>query len=373
MCVRGLLSISVLITPCFSLFMFPFLAIHTIHVYNTYICCICIYIYMHISYLRVYIYIWSKGFECCGVFDMRRMDFSCFQEHPHSSHWRASSNAMSEMEETCNKNQRRSRVCTRGHWRPSEDSKLRELVAVHGPQNWNFIAERMQGRTGKSCRLRWFNQLDPRISKRPFSEEEEEKLLAVHRAFGNKWAMISRLFHGRTDNAVKNHWHVLMARKFRQQSESYKRELNQSAHNKPEAGKRLSTTLETTQVNPQGLGLSNGNGSDESKNVKKNSWNKLKREKNNLRAQYLQKGYRLSKTMQDPSLRHHFSTFPANSDSFLALKPVSIPIPIPEPPPPSSSSSVSSTVSAAETTMVTGYLETTTPPTFIDFLGVGAS
>jgi hypothetical protein len=26
---------------------------------------------------------------------------------------------------------------------------------------------------GKSCRLRWFNQLDPRISKRPFSDEEE--------------------------------------------------------------------------------------------------------------------------------------------------------------------------------------------------------
>ncbi|KAK1278806.1 hypothetical protein QJS04_geneDACA017137 [Acorus gramineus] len=50
-------------------------------------------------------------------------------------------------------------MCTRGHWRPVEDEKLKELVKRYGPHNWNTIAENLPGRSDGNDSIEFYDFL----------------------------------------------------------------------------------------------------------------------------------------------------------------------------------------------------------------------
>ncbi|XP_066364368.1 transcription factor MYB77-like [Miscanthus floridulus] len=103
----------------------------------------------------------------------------------------------------------------KGSWTPEEDDLLLRAVTRHGPRNWTVISAEIPGRSGKSCRLRWCNQLSPGVERRAFTHEEDAVIVAAHAQYGNKWATIARMLHGRTDNSVKNHWNSTLRRQRR--------------------------------------------------------------------------------------------------------------------------------------------------------------
>ncbi|CAF3894484.1 unnamed protein product [Rotaria sp. Silwood2] len=113
---------------------------------------------------------------------------------------------------------------TKGPWTDEEDKKVIELVHDYGARQWSLIAKELKGRVGKQCRERWHNHLNPAINKNPWTNNENLLLFILHQHFGNKWAEIARYFNGRSDNSIKNHWNSSMKKKFELEVTNLKRQ-----------------------------------------------------------------------------------------------------------------------------------------------------
>lgn len=115
----------------------------------------------------------------------------------------------------------RSKKEKRRPWVMKEDETMRKLVEENGTKQWTIIAEKLNkcfpcnSRTGKQCRERWHNHLNPGINKESWSIQEEITLFTTHSKLGNKWAEISNYLPGRTDNCIKNHFYSTLRKQFR--------------------------------------------------------------------------------------------------------------------------------------------------------------
>ena len=80
----------------------------------------------------------------------------------------------------------------------------------HGAAKWVALAATLPGRTDWQCRLRWTQSLDTTINRGPWTASEDKILIDAHKKLGNKWAEISKLIDGRTDNQCRHRWSLVL-------------------------------------------------------------------------------------------------------------------------------------------------------------------
>jgi len=100
----------------------------------------------------------------------------------------------------------------KGPWRLSEDQLLAEAVtqqialAEGNNWDWNHMCSQIPGRNKIQTKDRWYNHLDPSITKGPFTAEEDAAMLSLHQQHGNKFAKIAREMPGRPLVQIKIRW-----------------------------------------------------------------------------------------------------------------------------------------------------------------------
>lgn len=98
-----------------------------------------------------------------------------------------------------------------GIWSAPEDELL-VSVLKKGIEKWGQIAnllnkEMHKGlkiRTGKQCKERWNNYLNPDVNRGSWTESEDITALECYKIHGNKWSVIAKSINNRTESSVKN-------------------------------------------------------------------------------------------------------------------------------------------------------------------------
>ena len=85
---------------------------------------------------------------------------------------------------------------------------VRALVREHGLRKWAFIAGCLKTKTQKQVYARWRDYLQPSLTTKPWTKEEQKRLLELQAQVGNQWAQLAQMMPGRSPNAIKNRFHA---------------------------------------------------------------------------------------------------------------------------------------------------------------------
>ena len=109
-----------------------------------------------------------------------------------------------------------------GKWSAEEDNLLIQMVEQNA--RWGVISKRLsnefhkgaQVRSGKRCKERWCNHLNPTIYKGPWTPQDDLKLVKLIQQHGKQWSIISQSIPERTVNSIKNRFKSMLNKEHQQ-------------------------------------------------------------------------------------------------------------------------------------------------------------
>ncbi|KAK4760310.1 hypothetical protein SAY87_005203 [Trapa incisa] len=102
----------------------------------------------------------------------------------------------------------------------SSESDGQQEAAMYVYQQLNRVSRAGLKRTGKSCRLRWLNYLQPNVRRGNITLEEQLLIMELQAKLGNRWSKIAKHLPGRTDNEIKNFWRTRIQKHMKQLPEN---------------------------------------------------------------------------------------------------------------------------------------------------------
>ena len=101
-------------------------------------------------------------------------------------------------------------------WTISEDNKLLAGILKYGIDQWEDISEFVgNGRSKPQCTQRWIRALDPKISRKKWTDAENKKLLQLIEKHGDKkWTLIASEMGNRTDVQCRYRGKQLQKKKY---------------------------------------------------------------------------------------------------------------------------------------------------------------
>ena len=97
-------------------------------------------------------------------------------------------------------------------WSIAEDQRLLAGIFHYGLENWQAVAQFLgSGRNRAQCSQRWTRGLNPRISKKSWTPEEDKTLESLVRIHGEKsWTKIASIMGNRSDVQCRYHYRQIL-------------------------------------------------------------------------------------------------------------------------------------------------------------------